>query len=402
MKRLALLMMSPALAYGGAPTPAIATAPAAPYWLTPTIDIRARYEFSDAENTNKSNAFTFRERLGLKTKEYSGFSAFLEGEFTQAVVDDYASAPAAGKTFPYEPNRLVIGDPESNEMNQGYVQYKGFDTVAKLGRQRIVYDNSAIVGNVIWRQNEQTYDAISLMNTSVTGLTLQYAYVDQVNRIFGSEGKGIFGDIGSELHFLNGSYTGVPGYTLGGYVYLMDFDKVASAWNNDTYGVSAKTKKFGLDLSAEFAIQLDAGAKGNDDSGYSHLIASKTIGTQVYTLGMEHLSAGFRTPLATLHAFNGFADVFIGPRADGSTGGLTDLYFSHAVPIVYGIKMTNTAHIYGDDEISGEKGIELNSVFAKKFDNNILGIIKLAQYNSQEDARYKDTQRASVELNYTF
>ena len=36
-------------------------------WITPTIDIRTRYEFGDVDGSDSSHAWTFRERLGLKT-----------------------------------------------------------------------------------------------------------------------------------------------------------------------------------------------------------------------------------------------------------------------------------------------------------------------------------------------
>ena len=366
-------------------------------WIKPVIDIRTRYEFAETDRFDASHALTFRERLGLQTKDWNGFSAYVEGEFTQAAIDDY-NGGALGVN-PLVLGNTVIADPESNELNQGYLQYKGFGTVFKAGRQRIIYDNAAFIGNVGWRQNEQTYDAISLNNTSIAGLTLQYSFINQVNRIFGSDARGLASDLGSAIHSLNGSYTGISGYTFGGYVYLMDFD-VLNAFDNDTFGVSVKTKKLGLDLYAEFALQTNAGVAGNDDSDYAHITVGKTVAAHTFTAGMEYLSAGFRTPLCTAHAFNGFADVFVGQRLNGSTGGLTDVYISHSMPIVYGVKMTNTLHAYGDNEVSTGRGWEVNSVFAKKFDKNFLAIAKLAHFETE--SAIPTTTRLSIELNYTF
>ena len=45
-------------------------------------------------------------------------------------------------------------------------------TTVTLGRQRIVLDDHRFVGNVGWRQNEQTFDAIRVVNKSVPHLTL--------------------------------------------------------------------------------------------------------------------------------------------------------------------------------------------------------------------------------------
>ena len=51
----------------------------------------------------------------------------------------------------------VVADPASTEINQSYLSYKGLaDTILKYGRPVIIYDNHRFVGNVGWRQNEQT------------------------------------------------------------------------------------------------------------------------------------------------------------------------------------------------------------------------------------------------------
>lgn len=380
-------------------TPELMTPPPASSgdWIKPIIDIRARYEFAEIDGADPSHALTFRERLGLQTMDWNGFSAHVEGEFSQAAIDDFnGGAPGVN---PLVAGNSVIADPESNELNQGYLQYKGFDTVFKVGRQRIIYDNAAFIGNVGWRQNEQTYDTISLNNTSIDGLTLQYSFINQVNRIFGSEATGFSGDIGSSIHSLNASYSGISGYTFGGYVYLMDFDDV-NAFDNDTFGISVKTKQLGLDLYGELAFQTDAGAGGNDDSDYAHITVSKTVSTSTFTSGLEYLSAGFRTPLSTAHAFNGYADAFVAQRLNGTTGGLTNLYFSHSMPIFWGIKMTNTIHAFGDNEVSTGRGWEIDSVFAKKFDDHFLAIAKLAHFESE--SALPTSTRLSIELNYTF
>jgi hypothetical protein len=56
-------------------------------WITPTLDIRARYEFGEVDGFDASHAFTLRERIGLKTRAWNGFSALVEGEFLQALVE---------------------------------------------------------------------------------------------------------------------------------------------------------------------------------------------------------------------------------------------------------------------------------------------------------------------------
>ncbi len=384
-------------------------------WIKPTIDIRARYEFADMNPLDVSHAFTVRERLGLKTKAWNGFSAFIEGEFSQAVVDDYNSG-AGIDADPFDPANSPIFDPETNELNQGYVQYEGFDTIVRAGRQRIVYDNAAFIGNVIWRQNEQTYDALSFVNKSIDGLTFNYAYINQVNRIFGSDADAPIvqpftnvEDTKASAHLFNASYTGIAGVTLGGYAYVMNFQDIGS-WDNNTFGISAKTTLGGLALYGEFAYQDKAGLLGEEDALYAHATVTKAFGSQSLTLGIEHLDGGFKTPLATAHAFNGWADVTDGGRISGAQNGLTNIYVSHTIPIFFGMKWTNIVHAFGDNAISAGYGWEYDSLLTKKFDENFTGIIKFAHFESEGDVYVSnplnqglpDTTRVSIELNYTF
>jgi hypothetical protein len=382
-----------------APSPEIAAAKEAP-WITPTVDIRLRYEFADIDGLDPAHALTIRERVGFKTKAWNGFSLLAEGEFTQSAIDDYhGGAPGVD---PFDPRNSVIADPDNEELNQAYLQYAGFDTTVKLGRQRIIYDNAAFIGNVVWRQNEQTYDAISLTNTSIPGLTLNYAYIDQVNRVFGEDATGIFENAPAEIHLLNASYAGIKGLTLGGYMYLMEFEDAGSTgWDNDTFGISAKGSLAGLALYGELAYQDKAGPLNNEEGLYTHVTATKTFGAQSLTLGIEHLDAGVQTPLATLHAFNGYADATDARRLAGTHGGLTDTYASYMVPIFWGMKWTNAVHLFGDNAISNDLGFGFDSVLVKKFDDHFTAIAKLGYFDTS-DALYKSTTRASVELNYTF
>ena len=416
--KVALLLSTASLLHAGPPDLKTTLAAKPEPWIKPTVDIRARYEFRDIQGAaDPSNALTFRERLGLKTQAWNGFSAFAEGEFTQAAIDDYtAAAPGA---HPFKPKQTLIADPETNELNQAFLQYAGFDTVVKAGRQRIIYDNAAFIGNVGWRQNEQTFDAISLSNTSIDGLTLNYAYIDQVNRIYGSDADGPLlaptkagikdnvQDINANVNLFNASYTGIKGITLGGYAYLMDFNDKRN-WDNNTFGVSAKGKLLGLALYGELAYQDKAGFAADDDALYAQISATKAFGDQSITLGVTHLDAGFKTPLATVHPLDGFADVFTVGRIEGTHNGLTDVCLSHTIPIYRGIKWMNALHAFGDNGVSTGYGWEYDSVLTKKFDANFTALAKFAQFESSNDDAFvgstplRDTTQVSVELDYTF
>lgn len=415
MKRKSILLLASAgMLHAGGAEPAVTMPAAKACWITPTLDLRARYEFGDVDGKDPSNALTLRERVGLKTKSWHGLSGLVEGEFTEVPGADYHAA-AGPLAYPHDSANSVIADPRNAELNQALLQYEGFDTTAKFGRQRIIYDNAAFIGNVGWRQNEQTYDAISLANKSIAGLAFNYAYLNQVNRIYGAEADSplttapLFDnvqDIAANVNLINASYTGIKGLTLGAYAYLMDFQDKPN-WNNDTFGLSAKGDVLGLTLYGELAWQDHAGFAADDDACYAHLIATKTFGSQTLVLGVEQLGAGFKTPLATVHTFNGYADAFIGGRIEGNHHGLIDVYVSHTIPLFYGIKWTNVLHAYGDDEISTGYGWEYDSVLLKKFDEHFTAIAKVSQFESEGDAfvgasALPTTTRFSMELNYTF
>ncbi|HEX5789633.1 MAG TPA: alginate export family protein, partial [Luteolibacter sp.] len=397
MKRTtAILLLSAPLLHAGSQAGPISTAPAGGGdWLKPLVDIRARYEYADIDAFDVSQAFTTRERIGFKTTAWNGLSLLIEGEFTQALMDDYDGG--AKQANPVDAANSGIFDPETNELNQAYLQYEGMGNVVRFGRQRIIYDNAAFIGNVGWRQNEQTYDGVSLTNKSIPGLTLNAAWIGQVNRIFGSDSDDVLTptysnvqDIQSQIQLVNLSYTGIKGWTLGSYAYIMNFENY-SAWDNNTFGASAKTTVGGVTLYGELAWQDKASTTGEEEACYYHATASRDVvpgkaacGNVI--VGVEHLDAGFKTPLATVHAFNGFADVTDKARINGSHNGLTDVYVGHTVPVFYGMKWSNTLHAMGDNEISTGYGWEIDSVLTKKFDDHFTALAKLAWFESEGDA----------------
>ena len=412
------ILASPGLFAGISDAPASPPAASAPGdWLEPILDIRSRYEWADVAGFDASHAWTFRERLGLQTATWHGFRALLEGEFSQSLVDDYhGGAPGAE---PFDPARSLIADPETNELNQAYLEYEREEISVRIGRQRIIHDNAAFIGNVGWRQNEQTFDALLLQSQALPDWSFDYAWLGQVNRIFGSEAKAPLAvstnvsDVAASAHLLRASYTGREGLTLGGYAWIMNFPDLP-AWDNNTFGIHAKGKiPADLLLSGEWAWQDKAGAAGDGQAFYLHASASRELGEAAgwnagsLTLGLEHLDAGFKTPLATLHAFNGYADAFVGGRTNGSHNGLTNLYLSHTLPLPGGMKWSNTLHAMGDNELAAGYGWEIDTVLVKPFGDHLTVLAKLACFESRGDAYsganpLQDTLRFSLECTWRY
>ena len=414
-----LVLLATAVATRAGTTPESITIPAEPDpWITPTLNIRARFEYGDVDSPGLSsaNAFTVRERVGLITRDLYGFSALVEGEFLQVIGDHYDSGPG-GSTYPNNPTRTGISDPETNELNQAYLQYKGWDSIVRAGRQRIILDNSAFIGNVGWRQNEQTYDAVSITNTSIENLTVSYAYANRANRIFGSDATGALRNFAGDIHLFNTSYECPGNATITGYAYLMDFDETAANAgyiSNNTYGISATSPVGPLTLYGEIALQTDTSsspAAKPKQANYAHLYASGKAASNTFTLGWEYLGADFVTPLATVHVFNGFADALISPRIGlVRNPGLSDLYLSHATPLpIWGINFSQSIHLFGDNDSRFDYGWEYDSVLSKKFNENFLAIAKFAYFETSGATAGSianpapfDTTRFSIELNYSF
>jgi hypothetical protein len=92
---------------------------------------------------------------------------------------------------------------------------------------------------------------------------------------------------------------------------------------------------------------------------------------------------GFATPLATLHAFNGWADMFLVTPING----LKDLYVKavYALPADF-IEMKSltgivTYHDYSSDKVPSGIGSEWNVSAELAVDNNVSLLAKYAAYN---------------------
>ena len=149
------------------------------------VALRYRYEHVDQDNLLKdANASTVRVRLNYLTANWRAWSAF--GEFdhvAEVIVADYNSG---GGTSPGRTQYSTVADPRGSDLNQLYLQYQpSEDWFLRLGRQKILLDNHRFVGHVGWRQNEQTYDGLSLTLKSIPSTDLFYSYIENVNRVFG-------------------------------------------------------------------------------------------------------------------------------------------------------------------------------------------------------------------------
>jgi hypothetical protein len=185
-----------------------------------SLQMRYRYEWVEQEGIAKNaGASTMRTQLGYTTGDYHGFGALLQFEDVRAIGDEHYNSTINGLTqYP------VVVDPQSTEINQAYLSYKGLPgTLFKYGRQVIVYDNHRFIGDVGWRQNQQTFDAFSVANTSLPDTTISYAHAVNANRIFG-ERHPTLSDVEFRGDWLNLAYKGLAFGSFTGYAYLVDYE----------------------------------------------------------------------------------------------------------------------------------------------------------------------------------
>lgn len=364
-----------------------------------TADFRLRNEsVRQANALDRANATTARLRLGYQTGEYKGFGVFVEAEHLTALGGEKYNSTINGK-----PAYSVIADPEFTEINQAYLSYSGIpDTTLKYGRQRIVLDNHRFIGNVGWRQNEQTYDAFTVVNRSLPDTMITGGYIYNVNRVF--SGKSVVGDFRMKSPILNVSYKGLRAGELTGYAYLLDFE-TTPANSTNTYGLrfkgAAPLDGFGKALyTVEYATQNDR-ADNLRNFRVDYYLVEGGIATKSGTLklGYEVLegngTTSFQTPLATLHAMNGWADLFLNTPANG----LKDAYVS-AETTFAGVKLAAIYHDFRSERGSTRYGDEWDVVATKAIDKNYTVGVKYASY--QADKFSVDTDKVWLWLEAKF
>lgn len=371
------------------------------------IEVRARFEQVDQDGfDDDAQATTTRLRLNYKTGEWKDWSGLVEFDHVfNVLLTDYDSGAGTspGKSGEYP----VIADPDGSDLNQLYLDYSpDANWKWRFGRQRILLDNQRFVGAVGWRQNEQTFDSASLTTTAVKNTTLFYSYIGQVRRIFGQEVAA--GHSNVDTHLFNAQIKLREDWTLTPYFYYID-DHDAVANSTSTLGARIAGKlplgEGKIELLGEFATQSDvADAPVSFDADYAHLVASWS-GARGLSLGVGFESLGgnpdpgeaFRTPLATLHAFNGWADVFLAtPNA-----GLDDRY----VTIKYSVgkwNLTGMLHDFTADTGGGDFGSELDLSAARKLSERYGLLLKAAFFSADSDSSLPDVDKFWVMLTASY
>lgn len=333
-----------------------------------SMDIRTRYEYNDTPTSEALNSFGIRTRLGYTSGEYNGFQAMVEMEDISFLDND--DHPGL--------------DTPTTELNQFWLSYKNEVLSGKFGRQIYTLDDQRFIGHVGWRQNIQTFDAVSSV-FDIGDVKVNFAYLDAVNRVDASSE-----DLAGVL--LNAAYTFTPELNVTGFVYLLDFDERAS-WSGDTFGFRANgafgDENLEFNYIFSYAIQSDNGGSPSGMNFTTDYLAGEISGKangMTGAVGFEILGSddghGFTTPLATVHKFNGFADVFAGNSIAGSLSkGLKDIYLKFAFKAGV-VPLTFVYHDFSTATGGFDLGSEIDAVASFKLNDYTTLLTKFAYYDS--------------------
>jgi hypothetical protein len=365
----------------------------------PLIDLRLRSEsVEQAGISEDAEALTLRARLGFETGKAWNTSLLAEGDFLTPFDSHYNSTVNGKTAYP------VVADAETYEVNRLQLTNTSIaDTTLTLGRQRINLDDQRFVGNVGWRQNEQTYDGVRVVNKSVKNLTLDVTYLDQVNRVFGKDSP--VGRYHGDNYLANVAYQ-LPLGKLTGFAYLTEFDE-APRDSAQTLGVRFSGEKPVQKVKVAWLVSwAQQTGRANNPLDFSQdFYAAELTGTfRQYSLGIgcEVLEGdgvrGFSTPLATLHKFDGWADKFLSTPPNGlERRYVTAGYTRKGLGVLETVSANAIYHEFDSNRLRIDYGSEVDLQVQAKYQRFTL-LLKYADYRAERFAT--DTRKYWLQLDY--
>lgn len=372
------LYLTCALAFGLA-----ATANADTSEWQPTVDLRYRLELVEQDGFDKdATASTLRLRLGINSPEWSGWSAGAMVHGNRSIGSSSFNSTANDKTaYP------VVADPDDEGLSHAWIRYRAgerFESI--IGRQRIIEDNHRFIGNVGFRQLEQTFDAVTVAWKPADAWRADFRYLDKAHRIFGpSHPDPLLSE--ADLDAWMGTLThSMETATIALFAHRLAFDdRPASHRNLGLRVTGALPGGHGLDYRAEFARQ-EGQRELSDVSGqnYIYLRLSQQFDNWHWFGGHERLEGdgqyAFQTPLATLHAHNGWTDRFLTTPADG----LLDTHLAAGTELEGWTGLVKIHH-FGSDRASRSYGNEFGLMLKRPLPADLSFEAKLAHFNGSGD-----------------
>lgn len=366
----------------------------------PLFNARLRYEGVNQDGLPEdADAITYRFRAGLETGSFYDTKLLIEFDHIDDLVDDFNSTTNGKTMYP------VVADPKGTDLNRFKLTNTAIpDTTITIGRQRIILDDSRFVGNVGWRQNEQTFDAVRVQNIGLGEFNFDVSYVDQVNRIFGDESP--VGRWDGDTYLVNVSHP-TPVGKLTGFGYFIDIEDDGGVFSSQTLGGRLAGKQDvgagSLSYAFSYAQQSDYADSPLDyEADYLLAEGSYAVNGFMFGVGYEVLGGdtqrGFQTPLATLHKFQGWTDKFLATPATG----VEDIYAKVGynfgdIGFLGGLNTNGFYHDLSADIGGADYGSEFGFVATAKIDK-VSVTLKFADYNA--DGLGTDTSKLWFQLDF--
>jgi hypothetical protein len=344
-----------------------------------------------------------RSRLSFTSATYKGISFLAELDNVSYIGDDDFNSTENGETqYP------VVADPKGTQMNQLWLKYAYRELAGLYGRQRINYGRQRFIGGVAWRQNEQTYDGFRGTWAGSHGLSLDAAYVYQVNRIFGpDDGPVQPAQLEGDNYFVHGDWKVNEDHSLSAFAYILDVDddiKYAPGKSVDnstsTYGVEYAGKFGPVSAKAAYARQSDGGDSNlNYDANYYMLEGGAAFMGVNAHVGYEVLASdnnvGFKTPYATLHKFQGWADMFLVTPGDG----IEDLYAGLSGKLGP-VTLKAVYHDFQAEDSGGDFGSEVDLGVIWPVNEMWELALHYADFSTDDESLYPDTKKAWATVSF--
>ncbi|TCM15767.1 hypothetical protein EDF56_10997 [Novosphingobium sp. PhB165] len=382
--------------------------------LKPVAEARVRYEHVDQDGLDASaDALTLRVRGGASAAS-GPLSATVVAQGTLAVVGDYYDGLHGAATRP------LVADPQNVALYLAQLQYRTPIIALTAGRQKIALDDERFVGNVGFRDNAQTFDAVRAEVTPLKGLKFDLSYAWSVRTIWGVDGHGARPQAVDGNNVFANLSLATPIGTLTGFGYLVDQDEAAMQGyrlSSQTYGARlvgsrALSTEVKLSWQASYARQFDW-HRNPGDYHANYWLVDATLDVKGWKLnaGYEVLGAGggpdggkpftsFQTPLGTNFKFQGWADKFLTTPANG----VRDLYFGGGyhwkqLGPFSAVGLQGTWHRFESDRLDQHYGNEVDLLASAKLRRTTLSL-RYARYDAREMAT--DTDKYWIQLDWAY
>ncbi len=389
--------------------------------------LRYRFEFVDDDQPrvipgapptlngplDAAYANTLRTALGYSTGLFYDFGAYVQFEDVRAADNDAYNDGGSNGVF----DKAAVVDPEGTEIQQANLRYRGIPkTTLWVGRQEIEHRQAPLhryIGNILWRQNWQSFDAVRVLSNYFPATVIDYSYAWNTNRIFGEDNPiPDRSDFRMDSHFINVQYSGFQYGKFEAYAYPLDFDSLASeGFSTATLGLRFQgvydliTYPIKILYTGEYAHQMDYAENPADIDVNYYLgelgliysfvdlpIESVTVKGSYEVLegdGPElvtgccggRVARAFQTPLGTNHAFQGWADRFLITPPDG----IEDAFVTVQTKL-WGANVMAMWHSFAANNADYDYGTEWDLVIERPIFNNFLVGAKYSYYDASGDA----------------